>query len=241
MKASEPMLFADMKAANIEPLTLEDEQNPRVRIWNHGGECLSNAELLSLIIGKGVGNLTSIDIARSIMDECGNRWGELARMQPYDLYRHLGVGYSKAAKILAAVEIAKRLQAEKAEMYARMDSAIRIYEYMKPRMAYRTTECCYALLLNNSFKLIKAVKVSEGGLTETAIDIRVVGREALLANATAVAITHNHPSGNLRPSRQDDELTKRMKEGLSTLRLYFLDHVIVTEGGYYSYAEEGRI
>lgn len=235
------MLFADMKAASIEPLTLEDEQNPRVRIWNHGGECLSNAELLSLIIGKGVGNLTSIDIAKAVMDECGNRWGELARMQPYDLYRHLGVGYSKAAKILTAVEIAKRLQAEKAEMYARMDSAIRIYEYMKPRMAYRTTECCYALLLNNSFKLIKAVKVSEGGLTETAIDIRVVGREALLANATAVAITHNHPSGNLRPSRQDDELTKRMKEGLSTLRLYFLDHVIVTEGGYYSYAEEGRL
>ena len=241
MKASEPMLFADMKATSIEPLTIEDEQNPRVRIWNHGGECLSNAELLSLIIGKGVGNLTSIDIAKSVMDECGNRWGELARMQPYDLYRHLGVGYSKAANILAAVEIAKRLQSEKAEMYARMDSAIRIYEYMKPRMAYRTTECCYALLLNNSFKLIKAVKVSEGGLTETAIDIRVVGREALLANATAVAITHNHPSGNLRPSRQDDELTKRMKEGLSTLRLYFLDHVIVTEGGYYSYAEEGRI
>ena len=235
------MLFADMKVTSIEPLTIEDEQNPRVRIWNHGGECLSNAELLSLIIGKGVGNLTSIDIAKSVMDECGNRWGELARMQPYDLYRHLGVGYSKAAKIHAAVEIAKRLQAEKAEMYARMDSAIRIYEYMKPRMAYRTTECCYALLLNNSFKLIKAVKVSEGGLTETAIDIRVVGRAALLANATAVAITHNHPSGTLRPSRQDDELTKRMKEGLSTLRLYFLDHVIVTEGGYYSYAEEGRL
>ena len=241
MKASEPMLFADMKATSVEPLTLEDEQNPRVRIWNHGGECLSNAELLSLIIGKGVGNLTSIDIARSIMDECGNRWSELARMQPYDLYRHIGVGCSKAAKILAAIEVAKRLQSEKADMYARMDSAIHIYEYMKPRMAYRTTECGYALLLNNSFKLIKAVKVSEGGLTETAIDIRVVGREALLANATAVALTHNHPSGNLRPSRQDDELTKRMKEGLSTLRLYFLDHVIVTEGGYYSYAEEGRI
>ena len=103
-------------------------------------------------------------------------------------------------------------------------------------MAYRTTECCYVLLLSNSFKLIKAVKVSEGGLTEAAIDIRVVGRAALLANATAVALTHNHPSGTLRPSRQDDEL-----EGLSTLRLYFLDHVIVTEGGYYSYSEEGRI
>ena len=235
------MLFADMKATSIEPLTLEDEQNPRVRIWNHGGECLSNAELLSLIIGKGVGNLTSIDIASSIMYECGNRWSELARMQPYDLYRHFGVGYSKEAKILAAVEVAKRLQSETAEMYARMDSATHIYEYMRPRMAYRTTECCYALLLNNSFKLIKAVKVSEGGLTEAAIDIRVVSRAALLANATAVALTHNHPSGTLRPSRQDDELTKRMKEGLSTLRLYFLDHVIVTEGGYYSYAEEGRI
>ena len=241
MKVSELTLFSDMATKNIEPLTIEDEQNPRVRIWNHGGDCLSNAELLALIIGKGVGSLSSLDIAMSIMDECHNRWGELARMQPYDLYRHLGVGYAKAAKILAAVEIAKRLQSEKAEVYARMDSASHIYEYMKPRMAYRTTECCYALLLSNSFKLIKAVKVSEGGLTEAAIDIRVVGREALLANATAVALTHNHPSGTLRPSRQDDELTKRMKEGLATLRLYFLDHVIVTEGGYYSYSEEGRI
>ena len=241
MKASEPMLFADMKVNSVERRAREDGKNPRLRKWNQRGECLSNAELLSLIIGKGVGNLTSIDIARSIMDECGNRWGELARMQPYDLYRHIGVGYSKAAKILAAIEVAKRLQSEKAEMYARMDSASHIYEYMRPRMAYRTTECSYALLLNNSFKLIKAVKVSEGGLTETAIDIRVVGREALLANATAGALTHNHPSGNLRPSRQDDELTKRMKEGLATLRLYFLDHVIVTEGGYYSYSEEGRI
>ena len=240
MKVSELTLFSDM-AKTIEPLTIEDEQNPRVRIWNHGGECLSNAELLALIIGKGVGSLSSLDIARSIMDECHNRWGELTRMQPYDLYRHLGVGYAKAAKILAAVEIAKRLQSEKAEVYARMDSASHIYEYMKPRMAYRTTECCYVLLLSNSFKLIKAVKVSEGGLTEAAIDIRVVGRAALLANATAVALTHNHPSGTLRPSRQDDELTKRMKEGLATLRLYFLDHVIVTEGGYYSYSEEGRI
>lgn len=241
MKANEPLLFADMKLAAIEPLTLEDEQNPRVRIWNHGGETLSNAELLSLVIGKGVGNLTSIDIARSIMEECNDRWAELARMQPYDLYRHLGVGYAKAAKILAAVEIAKRLQTEKAAMYARMDSALAIYEYMRARMAYRTTECSYALLLNNNFKLIKAVKISEGGLTETAIDVRVVAKEALLANATAVALTHNHPSGSLRPSRQDDELTKRIKDALATLRLYFLDHVIVAEGGYYSYAEEGKI
>src|SRR5574344_1674860 len=116
MKVSAPTL-CNVQSTAIEPLTIEDEQNPRVRIWNHGGECLSNAELLSLVIGKGVGNLTSIDIARSVMDECGNRWSELARMQPYDLYRHIGVGYSKAAKILAAIEVAKRLQSEKAEMY----------------------------------------------------------------------------------------------------------------------------
>ena len=241
MKANEPLLFADMKLAAIEPLTLEDEQNPRVRIWNHGGETLSNAELISLVIGKGVGNLTSIDIARSIMEECNDRWAELARMQPYDLYRHLGVGYSKAAKILAAIEIAKRLQTEKAEMCCRMNNAAAIYDYLKPRMAYNKVECGYVLLLNNAYKLIKAVKVSEGGLTETAIDIRVIGREALLANATAVALAHNHPSGTLRPSRMDDNLTKQVKAGLETLRLYFLDHVIITDSGYYSYSEEGRL
>lgn len=240
MKANEPLLF-EMQSTAIEPLTLEDEQNPRVRIWNHGGECLSNAELLSLVLGKGVGNLTSIDIARSVMNECGDRWTNLAKVEPYNLYRHLGVGYAKAAKILATIEIAKRMQCEKAEMCCRMNNAAAIYDYLKPRMAYNKVECGYALLLNNAFKLIKAVKVSEGGLTETAIDIRIIGREALLANATAVALAHNHPSGTLRPSRMDDNLTKQVKAGLETLRLYFLDHVIITDSGYYSYSEEGRL
>lgn len=240
MKVSEPTLF-NVQSTTIEPLTIEDEQNPRVRIWNHGGECLSNAELLSLVLGKGVGNLTSIDIARSIMAECDDRWTNLAKVEPYNLYRHLGVGYAKAAKILATIEIAKRLQTEKAAMVSRMDSASAIYNYLKPRMAYQRVECGYVLLLNQNFALIKAIKVSQGGLTETAIDVRVIGREALLANATVVALAHNHPAGTLRPSRMDDDITNKVKAALGTLRLYFLDHVIVTDRGYYSYAEEGRL
>lgn len=240
MKASEISLF-DMPTTAVEPLTIEDEQNPRVRIWNHGGECLSNAELLSLIIGKGAGNLASIDIARSVMKEYGDKWAELAKAQPYDLYRHLGVGYAKAAKILATIEIAKRLQTEKAAMVTRMNSASAIYNYLKPRMAYNRVECGYVLLLNQNFGLIKAMKISEGGLTETAIDVRIIAREAILANATAVALAHNHPSGSLRPSRMDDDLTRKVKAGLDTLRLYLLDHVIITDSGYYSYSEEGKI
>lgn len=241
MKASEPCLFADMQARAIEPLSIDDMSNPRIRIWNAGGESLSNTELLSIIIGKGVGTLSSMDIARSIMQECDDNWGELARMKPYDLYRHLGVGTAKAAKILAAIEVAKRMQVEKALQRRKLDSALDIYEYLKPTMAYESEEHGRVLLLSHNFNLIKDVELSKGGLTETAIDIRVIAREALIHNATVVALAHNHPSGNLRPSSQDDSLTHKVQKAMETLRLHFLDHVIVTDGGYYSYSEEGRL
>jgi DNA repair protein RadC len=122
-----------------------------------------------------------------------------------------------------------------------MDNAVSIYNYMHPRMQDLYQEEAWALLLNQHLRLIKAVRISQGGITETAIDVRVVMREALLANATVVALCHNHPSGNIKPSRQDDGVTEKVRKACETMRLHLLDHVIVTDGAYYSYQEQGRL
>ena len=122
-----------------------------------------------------------------------------------------------------------------------MDSALAIYEEMHPVMQDLDVEEGWVLLMNQNFKLIKKMCISRGGLTETAIDVRIIVKQALLCNATVVALCHNHPSGSLRPSGSDDSLTNKVKDACNLMRLFFLDHVIITDGGYYSYSEEGRI
>ena len=143
--------------------------------------------------------------------------------------------------ILAACELGKRRQREKAEERADLGSAQAIYEYMHPRMQDLDVEEAWVLLMNQNFKLIKAVRISHGGISETAVDVRVICREAILCNATVVALCHNHPSGNNRASGDDDRITQRVEKACQTMRLYFLDHLIITDGDYYSYRENGKL
>ena len=122
-----------------------------------------------------------------------------------------------------------------------MGSAEAIYSLMRPKMQDLDVEEAWVLLMNQAFKLIRAVRISHGGISETAVDVRVILREALLANATVLAISHNHPSGSPLPSGDDDRLTDRVRRACDTMRIYFLDHVIVTDGAYYSYRDQGKI
>ena len=135
----------------------------------------------------------------------------------------------------------KRRQAEKPEERVKLDSALAIYKEMHPVMQDLDVEEGWVLLMNQNFKLIKKMCISRGGLTETAIDVRVIIKQAIMSNATVIALCHNHPSGGLRPSGADDSLTNKVKDACNLMRLFFLDHVIITDGGYYSYSEEGRI
>ena len=120
-----------------------------------------------------------------------------------------------------------------------MSTATRIYNYMLPKMQDLATEEFHILLKNNNYKLIKSLKISQGGITETSVDIRII--IAVLSNATILAACHNHPSGRISPSRQDDELTKSIQRACQLMRIHFTDHVIVTDGNYYSYAENGKL
>ena len=143
--------------------------------------------------------------------------------------------------VLAACELGKRRQSEKAQEREDLGSPRAIYEYMHPKMQDLDTEEAWVILMNQNYKLIKAERLSHGGITETAVDVRLIVKAALMNNATIVAFCHNHPSGNTHPSKDDDRLTERVRKACEVMRLYLLDHVIVTDGNYYSYREKGRL
>lgn len=218
-----------------------EEDRPRERLEKLGAEALSNAELLAILIGSGTPQQSAVDLMKVVLASCRNNLNTLGKMSIKDLETFKGIGPAKAITILAACELGKRRAREHAEEREDLGSATAIYNYMHPRMQDLDVEEFHILLMNQNFKLIKAVRISHGGITETAVDIRNIMKEAILANATVLAACHNHPSGNTRPSRQDDQLTERINKACDTMRIYFLDHVIITDGEYYSYREKGRL
>lgn len=218
-----------------------EEDRPREKLLRIGAENLSNAELLAILIGSGSSKQSAVDLMKDILADCNNNLNTLGKMGIHELERYNGMGPAKAVTILAACELGKRRHASRPEDRPVIDSADALYRLMHAKMQDLDVEEAWALYLNQGFKLIKAVRLSHGGLSETAVDIRVMMKEALLCNATVVAFCHNHPSNQLRPSREDDRLTERIQQAAGLMRLHFLDHVIVTDGAYYSYRDEGRL
>ena len=176
-----------------------------------------------------------------MLADCGNNLNTLGKRSAQELMQYNGLGFSKVMAILAAVELGKRRQLAQVEETPDLGTATRIYNFMHPQMMDLEVEEFWALLLNQHYRLIKAVCISRGGITETAVDIRLIMKQCVTNNATILAVCHNHPSGNIRPSMQDDGLTKQIKKACDLLRVHFTDHVIITDGSYYSYHEEGLI
>ena len=220
-----------------------DEDRPREKLMTLGAAALTNAELLAILIGSGSTEETGVGLMQRVMNDCNNNLNTLGKKTIAELTggRYKGLGPAKAVTIPAACELGKRRQTEKAEERRRMDSAQAIYEMMHPRMQDLPTEQAWVLLMNQNFKLIRAVQISNGGISETAVDVRIILKEALLSNATVIALCHNHPSNNASPSGDDDRLTQRLKKACETMRIYMLDHIIVTDGAYYSYMENGKL
>ncbi|MCH5308673.1 MAG: DNA repair protein RadC [Prevotella sp.] len=208
---------------------------------NLGAEALSNAELLAILIGSGSAKESAVDLMKRVLNDCKNNLNTLGKKSIHELCDYNGIGEAKAISILAACELGKRRQKEKPEQRPDLGSATRVYNEMHPQLQDLDVEEFWALLLNQHFRLIKKVCISHGGITEVSVDIRIILREAILANATILAVCHNHPSGNLTPSRQDDELTRSIKKACDVMRIHFMDHVIITDGQYYSYYEQGKL
>ena len=227
----------------MEKLTINnwaEEDRPREKMASLGAEALSNAELLAILIGSGSTKESAVDLMKRVLADSKNNLNTLGKMSIHELCQYNGIGEAKAITILAACELGKRRQMESPEERPDLGTATRLYNHMHPIMQDLDVEEFWVLLLNQHYRLIKKVRISHGGITETAVDIRIIMKEAVLANTTILAVCHNHPSGNLKPSRQDDELTKSIKRACELMHIHFLDHVIVTDGHYYSYHEQGK-
>ena len=227
-----------MEKLNINQWAEEDR--PREKMASAGTEALTNAELLAILISSGSQKESAVDLMKRILADCNNNLNTLGKMTIRELCQYNGIGEAKAITILAACELGKRRQAETPEERPDLGTATRIYNHMHPVMQDLDVEEFWALLLNQHYRLIKKVRISHGGITDTAVDIRIIMKEAVLANCTVLAVCHNHPSGNLRPSKADEILTRSLVRACEVMNIHFLDHVIVTDGEYYSFHEEGR-
>ena len=220
---------------------MAEADRPREKLLAKGAAALTVPELLAVIVGSGTTEQTAVELMQSIMRDCEDSLICLNRMTVEDLMQYKGIGEARALSIVAAAEIGRRRSEERLADIAALDNGKSVHEYMLPKIQDLDHEESWALLLNNSMRLIRCVHLSRGGLTETAVDARQVLKHALLASATCFVLVHNHPSGNVRPSMADTELTRRVNKAALTMNIRMIDHVIVTDGDYYSFAENGKI
>lgn len=228
-----------MDKLNINQWAVEDR--PREKLMRLGTAALSDAELLAILVGSGSTKEDAVTLMKRILSDCHNNLNTLGKMSIHDLCQYKGVGEAKAITILAACELGKRRQMEKPETRPDLSSATRIYNEMHPLMQDLDVEEFWLLLMNQNHRLIKKMRIAHGGISEVSVDIRILMREAVLANATIVVVCHNHPSGNITPSKQDNALTDCIKRACEVMRLHFMDHIIITDGQYFSYYEAGRL
>lgn len=191
---------------------------------NYNG--MANEQLVRTITG------TDVSVNNSLR--------ELSNMSVKELTSIKGIGEKTAKKLLAAFELGRRLLAESPER-KRLDLSIDIYNHLRPLMEQQNVESAYLVCMNNNFEELKTVKLSEGGYTETVLDVRVIMKHAVLNNATIIAIAHYHPSGSPLQSKQDDKLTFDIKKACEMMRIYFMDHVILANNRFYSYHDTGRL
>ena len=217
------------------------EDRPSNKLQNLGTAALSDSELLAILVGSGTAQRNAVEIGQQIMCRFDHSLSKLAKADFRSIKDIEGVGTYTACKILAAIELGKRRQLATALMAPDLCTATAIYNYMNPKMQDLQVEEGHVILLNQNYKLIKSVRISQGGITETSVDIRIIMKEAVVNNATIIVFCHNHPSGSICPSRVDDELTKSIKRACDLMRIHFCDHVIIGDCQYYSYREQGKL
>jgi DNA repair protein RadC len=218
-----------------------EEDRPREKLMRLGPQALSDAELLAILVGSGSPQEDAVSLMKRMLNDCSNNLNTLGKKTIHELCDYNGIGPAKAITIVAACELGKRRQMEHAEERPELTTATRVYNHMHPVMQDLDVEEFWVLFLNQGHRLIKKMRIAHGGISEVSVDVRIIIREAVLSNATIVIACHNHPSGSIMPSRADNQLTDSLKRACELMRLYFMDHVIVTDGRYYSYHEEGKL
>lgn len=218
-----------------------DDDKPREKLAGKGKEALSNAELIAILLGNGTRNKSAVDLARDILKLADNDLNKLARLSIADLSKIDGIGPAKAITIISAIELGSRRKTTKVSNEEFVRSSSDAFQFFGPMLQDKEYEEFWVLLLNRNNKIIKPYRVSDGGVSGTVADPKRIFKAALENNATQVVLCHNHPSGNRQPSSADIKLTERLVYAGKQIDIDIVDHIIVAENGYYSFADEGKI
>lgn len=228
----------------IKSMTIKswaEDDRPREKLLLKGKTVLSDAELLAILISSGSKNETAVALSKRILASIDNNLNRLGKLSVLDLKKFKGIGEAKAISIITALELGRRRRLEKAVELLKVTGSKDVFDIMQPLIGELQHEEFWIVYLNNSNRVLYKEQLSKGGLTGTLVDARLVFKKAIELYAIAVILCHNHPSGELQPSSADNSITKKLKHAGETLDIKVLDHIIITENAYFSFADENLL
>lgn len=228
----------------MEHITIKswaEEDRPREKLMLKGKHVLSDAELIAILISSGNAEETAVELSKEILAGAENNLNELSRQSVYDLIKYKGIGEAKAITIVAALELGRRRKTEDKLNREQITTSKDAVDIFQPLLGDKAHEEFWILFLNRANHVIGKNQVSSGGMTGTVVDPKMIFKAALDAKAVSIILCHNHPSGNVKPSQQDIDLTKKILAAGKLLEISVLDHVIVSQGAYFSFADEGMM
>ncbi|MBO7418416.1 MAG: DNA repair protein RadC [Bacteroidaceae bacterium] len=228
-----------MENLSINQWAMEDR--PREKMMTKGVEALSDAELLAILIGSGSTGESAVSLMQRVLARCGNNLNTLAKWELQDYTSFKGLGPAKGIKVMAALELGKRRASQSPTDRPVIKESTDIYRIFHPLLCDLPHEEFWLLMMNQAAKVIGKVRISQGGIDQTAVDVRTIMREAILHQATQIALAHNHPSGNVMPSQADMFLTNNIRKASDIMNIRLTDHVIVTDGHYFSFHDQALI
>lgn len=218
---------------------LAEDDRPREKFLLKGRNAVSDSELLAIIMGSGNREESAVDLARRILDSVDNNWHQLSKLSVKDLMKFKGIGEAKAISIATALEIGRRRAAQEIPERKKISNSKDVFELLKPYLGDLSTEEFWAVFVNQDNKVLHFSKLTSGGINFSLVDIRILFKIALEHFATGIFVAHNHPSGSLKPSNQDRSITKQIAEAGKILNINLIDHLILNQNAYFSFADEG--
>ncbi|WP_137404899.1 RadC family protein [Echinicola rosea] len=226
---------------SIKISSLAEEDRPREKLQLKGKAVLTDAELIAILIGSGTASVSAVDLSKHILASVENNLAALARLSVNDLKKFKGIGEAKAIAIVSALELGRRRKLLEIPKKPKITCSKDVYELMRPELLDESVEYFYALLLDRANGVIRKALISKGGTSGTVVDPKLVFKAALEHGASSVVLVHNHPSGTRKPSEADERLTKRLVDLGGKMELPIIDHLIFTDVGYFSFADESMI
>ncbi len=217
------------------------EDRPREKLLKQGIQYLSNTELLALLIGSGTREMNAVELARMILLSAGNNLNELAKASVDELVKIKGIGEAKAITLVAALELGARKGRSYSDEKVIIKSSQTAFDILHPLMGELEHEEFWIVIMNRAHRVLNSIKISQGGLTGTVIDTRMILKHALDKKATSLIVSHNHPSGNKKPSEADINITRKIKNAAALMDISLLDHIIIAGTSYFSFADEGLL